>query len=251
MNALDPRLKIIWFFFYSILIFTVANLPTQLLLTSITLLMIFITGFKLPFILKKVKYLLLFLPVTFFIHLFFSTELWGIVTDNGLAGLNLNLLILPVFFTLRIADFIIFMSWMSEWIDADKLLDSLYTLLKPLRKIKIPVDDLFQMIFIAIRFFPILQQEYKKMDENWKNFTNKNIEEKRFVRLLNNLVTLVVVSFRRADKIAISMQVRGYGLQERSYYTHLKFHFRDMVFFCFSIIFFIIIQRIGTIIGQI
>lgn len=251
MNALDPRLKIIWFFFYSILIFTVANLPTQLLLTSITLLMIFITGFKLPFILKKVKYLLLFLPVTFFIHLFFSTELWGIVTDNGLAGLNLNLLILPVFFTLRIADFIIFMSWMSEWIDADKLLDSLYTLLKPLRKIKIPVDDLFQMIFIAIRFFPILQQEYKKMDENWKNFTNKNIEEKRFVRLLNNLVTLVVVSFRRADKIAISMQVRGYGLQERSYYTHLKFHFRDMVFFCFSIIFFIIIQRIGPIIGQI
>ncbi len=251
MSIIDPRLKILWFFLYSILIFVSDNLPSQIMLMAFTFLGILITRIKFVDIFKKVKYLLLFLPLTFGIHLLFTTDFVSQIINNGLIGIRMNTFTIPFFYTLRIADFIIFMSWIMIWIDAEGVLDSVYLILKPLEKLKIPIDEFFQVIFIAIRFFPILQDEYKKMDANWKIYTSQDNQENQFVKIMNILVTLMIFTFRKADKLAISMHVRGYGQGPRTYYSNLKFRLVDLFFFIFSAIFFVIIKKTGGYFGSI
>lgn len=251
MPVIDPRLKILWFILYSIIIFTSENLPSQLMLMAFTILGIWFSRHKLAPIIKKVRYLLYFLPLTFGIHLFFTTDFFLLMFQEGLTGTDMKLLILPTYFTLRMADFIIFMSWILVWIEADSVLDSVYYILKPLEKLRIPVDELFQVIFIALRFFPILQEEYRRLNASWDNFTNKNQEENRFMKLVNILVTLVIFSFRKADKIALSMYIRGYGKRKRTYYSDLKFHFSDLIYLSFFILFFIMVKKVDGVFGKI
>ena len=245
MNKIDPRLQLLWFFIYSFLIFQGENLPSQLMLMAFTILGIYISGHNLPKIIKKIRYLLLFLPITFFIHLFFSTTFFSIIISYGLLAIPLNIFTIPFHFTIRILSFIIFMAWFTSWIDNGKILDGIYLLLKPLAKIKVPVDDLFQVIFIAIRFFPILQEEYKKINANWKTYCNREDDENKVLKILNNLVSIIIFSFRKAEKIALAMHIRGYGSGNRTYYTKLKYSFTDFLFFAFSIIFFITMYKLG------
>jgi len=243
MNKIDPRLQLLWFFIYSSLIFLGKNLPSQFLLMAFTILGIYISGHNLKEIISKIRYLLFFLPITFFIHLFFSTRFVPILFNDGIFLIPLTIFVTPLLFTLRILSFIIFMAWFTSWVDSGKVLDGIYLLLKPLKKIKIPIDDLFQVIFIAIRFFPILQEEYKKIDTNWKTYCNTKNDESKILRVLNNFVSILIFSFRKAEKIALAMHIRGYGSENRTYYTKLKYGKIDLVFFGFSILFFTTIYR--------
>lgn len=243
MIAVDPRIKIFSFFLYALLIFMHNNLPSQLLLAVITLLIILVSAQQLPAILNKIKYLLYFLPLTFLIHLLFSANFLSVMFSRQ--HFDYQALAIPFIYTLRIGNFLIFMSWFIGWIETEKIIDGIYLLLKPLKKINIPVDNLFQMIFIAIRFFPILQQEYQTISGSWKTYSNQPENENRLINIMNILISLLVFSFQKAEKIALAMHVRGYGQTERSYYTTLKMTRNDLLFISFNLLFFVIIFKLG------
>lgn len=235
----------LWFFLYSILIFITKTLPMHLSLLAITLLGISLTQMNFYKIFRKIRYLIYFLPFTFFVHLFFGTPFLRNLSGDGSLLAQWTMVSRPLLYTFRIFNFILLMSWFTDWVSSEKVIDGIYLLLKPLEKIRIPVEDLFQVIFIAIRFFPILQEEYGKIEENWRNYRKDKGDENKILILLNNLVSLLVLSLRRAEKIALAMQLRGYGTGKRSYFTKLRFSFRDWSFCIFSILFFWMVNKLG------
>lgn len=236
----DPRAKLIWAIGGVAIIFS-----TQSLLGQICILMVIIILTKLVLsslirTFKAVKYLLIFLPITFLIHLIFSTNVFSTLFKEGVYYTDWKEILLPVKFTLRLGNLLLFMAFLINWINSLELLDCIYSILKPFRSLHIPIDDLFQVIFIAIRFFPIMHEEYWRLDEGWKTFIKDPKESVRH-RILNvreTLIPLMIFSFRKAETLADAMMVRGYGsCNKRTYYSHIKLKMMDAFFALIGVVF--------------
>lgn len=232
MKNLDPRVKILWLMIAVIGIFRLkvwyAQLGVALVLGTIIIFRTIST--KESF--KVLRILLVFLPLTFLIHILFGTNLLATIFRSAPRDSWSVLLFTPLTFTLRIGNLIALMALATHWLKALEVLDALYHLLKPLRKIGLPVDDIFQIIFIAVRFIPLIQEEYQRLDDSWRIFMNRDSGGLfgQIERLRTILVPLMVVSFRRAEVLAEAMTVRGYNSQvKRSYIGRLHWQTPDWI----------------------
>ena len=228
MKYLDPRAKLLWSFAWMISLFLIYSSREQLICLALTLLLIRINGIRLSSVFRSVRYLLMFLPITFLVHLLITSRGWQLFT--GELQFSLALLEQPVLFSIRMVNLIILMAFVLKWVRDIEFLDAVYHLLKPLRRLDWAVDDFFQIVFIAIKFFPILQEEYRRLDEGWKVFADspdKHLAE-RIQRVRKSLVPLMIFSFQRAETLADAISVRGYhNTVRRSYYQPLSFRTVD------------------------
>ena len=117
------------------------------------------------------------------------------------------------------------------------LTDGLESLLKPLKKIKVPVHELAMMMSIALRFIPTLIEETDKIMSAQKargaDFESGNIIQ-RAKALIPLLVPLFVSAFRRADELATAMECRCYhGGEGRTKLHVLRFAARDYLVLAF------------------
>jgi len=240
----DPRAKLIWAIGGIAVIFS-----TQSLLGQICILMIIIILTKLVLsslirTFKAVKYLLIFLPITFLIPLIFSTNVFSTLFSKGVYYIDWKEILLPIKLTFRLGNLLLFMAFLINWIKSLEFLDCIYSILKPFRSLYIPIDDLFQVIFIAVRFFPIMREEYWRLDEGWKTFI-KNPKESLRHRILNireTLIPLMIFSFRKAETLADAMIIRGYGsCNKRTYYSHIKLKMMDAFFALIGVVFLFLI----------
>jgi energy-coupling factor transport system permease protein len=113
-----------------------------------------------------------------------------------------------------------------------QLTDAIERLLKPLKKIKVPVHEFAMMMTIALRFVPTLMEETERIMSAQKargaDFTNGSLV-KRAKALIPILVPLFVSSFRRADELATAMECRCYhGGEGRTKMTVTKMRFSDI-----------------------
>ena len=111
------------------------------------------------------------------------------------------------------------------------LTDGLERLLRPLKKIKIPVHEMSMMMSMALRFIPTLIEETDKIMSAQKargaDFESGSIM-RRAKALLPILVPLFISAFRRADELAIAMESRCYhGSDGRTRLKQLKYEKAD------------------------
>ena len=109
------------------------------------------------------------------------------------------------------------------------LTDAIERLLKPLKKIKVPVHEFAMMMTIALRFIPTLVDETDKIMAAQKArgacFDSGSLIQ-RAKALVPVLVPLFVSSFRRADELATAMESRCYhggDGRTKMTVTHMKF----------------------------
>lgn len=230
MKNPDPRVKLLWLIVAAIGIFSILTWYGQLIvaagLVTITLIISRLTksGFK------ALRILIVFLPLTFGIHVLFGTHLLATLFRNAPRDSWELLLLMPFGFTLRIGNFILLMALATRWLQVLEVLDAFYHIIKPLRKTGLPVDDFFQIIFIAVRFIPLMREEYQRLDESWRIFVNSGQQTifDRIDRLRTIIIPLMIVSFRRAEVLAEAMTVRGYDPQvRRSYVGQLRWQPTD------------------------
>ncbi|HPC35576.1 MAG TPA: energy-coupling factor transporter transmembrane component T [Candidatus Marinimicrobia bacterium] len=232
MKNLDPRVKLFWLVIAAIGIFRLKVWYAQL---SVAIVLGTIIIFRAIFArenFKVLRILLVFLPLTFLIHILFGTHLLATIFRSAPRDPWSVLLLMPLTFTLRIGNLIALMALATHWLKALEVLDAIYHLLKPLRIIGLPVDDIFQVIFIAVRFIPLMQEEYQRLDDSWRIFMNCDSGGLfgQIERLRTILVPLMVVSFRRAEVLAEAMTVRGYDSKiKRSYVGQLRWQFPDWI----------------------
>ena len=87
-------------------------------------------------------------------------------------------------------------------------------IIKPLKIVRFPVREFSMIISMALRFVPILEEEFQKIKDSQKargaHTDSKNII-KRMKALKVVIVPLFVSILRRSEQIAIAMESRCYN----------------------------------------
>ncbi|TDM02379.1 energy-coupling factor transporter transmembrane component T family protein [Macrococcus carouselicus] len=230
VHHLDPRMKLIFVFLMTIVIFFANNVITYLLLIAVILIALYASELRLSFLIGGLKPILLLLVFTFFMHIFW-TKGGGTVFRLGFLTVDRNGVEQGIFITLRFVLIIFLTTIMTLTTSPISLTDAMETLFRPLRKLKIPVHELALMMSIALRFIPTLMDETQKvmraqMSRGSDMTTGSAI--KRLKAIVPLLVPLFVSAFKRAEDLAVAMEVRGYrGDINRTKYRRLNWRLTD------------------------
>jgi energy-coupling factor transport system permease protein len=107
------------------------------------------------------------------------------------------------------------------------------SLLRPLARIGLPVQDLVLMIQVSLRFLPLLAREAERIAKSQASRgaewgTGRGGVLRRVRQTLPILVPLFVVSLQRAENLALAMEARGYqGQTSRTSLITLRFGRHD------------------------
>ena len=114
-----------------------------------------------------------------------------------------------------------------------RMTDGMEHLMKPLRKIKLPVSELAMMMSIALRFIPTFWEELdiirKAQVARGADFDSWHLSRRlKFTTAL--LVPLFISAFRKAEELSVAMESRGYVVgMERTSLNKLQFTTRDYI----------------------
>lgn len=147
-------------------------------------------------LLKTAKPLLIFMPVYAILCL----------TSSGLATV--------VTLLLKYTVFIITASLFLSITPYSEITSGLVTLMKPLKKIKVPVSDIALVISVALRFIPTITDEYERIRtaQLSRGTDPAAMPLKQRIRTVFSAVTPLLLSiFRRAENLSYAMDSRGYA----------------------------------------
>ena len=120
---------------------------------------------------------------------------------------------LAAFLSLRLVVLVLIGSVLTLTTQPIALTDGLVWLGRPLRRIRVPTDELALMVTIALRFIPTLLVELdtimRAQQARGADFRSGGLIT-RAKALIPVLVPLFVLSFRRADDLALAMEARCY-----------------------------------------
>jgi energy-coupling factor transport system permease protein len=134
---------------------------------------------------------------------------------------------------LRFTGFMAVLGLAAASLSEAELTRGLEALLEPLNRLRIPTYDLVMVIQVTLRYFPLLAQTAERIAKaqasrgaDWQpagwNFI------RRVRQIIPILVPLFIASLRRAENMALAMDVRGYGsLPIRTSMVTLRYHRSD------------------------
>ncbi len=230
IHRLDPRTKIIWTFFYIILLFfmkTAVGFAAFIVLTAV---IIALTKIKVKYILRGIKPVLFLLIFTSIINIFMTGEtplfkIWFLTaTKEGV--------IFAALMALRLVLLVAGTSLLTFTTSPISLTDGIERLMSPFSKIGVPAHAIAMMMTIAIRFIPTILEETDKIMKAQKargaDFESGSIVS-RARAMTPILIPLFISAFRRADELAIAMECRCYrGGEGRTRLHELKMQKRDI-----------------------
>lgn len=228
MIRLDPRIKLLTLLVGLSSLFLISRLTGQLLFLGFVLLLMSLNSVRLRQLRPASRGLWIFLPLTFLVHFLITAQGWRLI--GGDLSFSPALLEQPLLFSLRLSNLLLWMSFGLAWLPAIDFLDALYYLLQLLRRLGWQSANFFQTIFIAVKYFPILQEEYWRLDEGWRliSGTGEPRLKARLSRVRKSVIPLLIFSFQKAETLADAMAVRGYQThRQRSYYGVLGWQARD------------------------
>lgn len=242
LHRLDPRTKIILVLIYVVTVFLAKNLfsLTFLFVTAITL--VALSEISAKIVLRSIKPVMVLIIFTAVINIFLTTSTDAPLIHWGFIKIYERGLVNAVFMIVRILSLIIGTSVLLTYTTSPiTLTDGIERLLKPLKKLHVPVHDFAMMMTIALRFIPTLLEETDKIISAQKargaGFDSKGLVNKAKA-FLPILIPLFVSAFRRADELAVAMECRCYrGDEGRTRMRVLKYSSKDGWAFALSVLF--------------
>jgi energy-coupling factor transport system permease protein len=234
----DPRMKII-----GVVLFGAALLLThnpQLKTVQLLLLIILWGVAKLSW--KVLVFTLLSLSIFFGSTMIYQSMLiskpgddmirWGWIEFSSQGALN------GVMMCEQIAGIVLLLSLLVRTTSPILLAEGLEIMLKPLKKFHLPVHEAVMMFSIALRFLPILIEEFDKIRKaqlaRGAGFHRKGLAS-RFRGVFPMLMPLFVMSILRAKDLAVAMESRCYqGDEGRTPIRIYRFRFSDYAVLTFS-----------------
>ncbi|MGL4953833.1 MAG: energy-coupling factor transporter transmembrane component T family protein [Culicoidibacterales bacterium] len=247
IHRLNPVVKLIIFFTWIIAIFMVKNLAVYVGILIGIIILIRITKLPLKLIVDSATSLKWLLAIMIVFNLFFYKQgnlLWefGIIQiyDQGVYQVTL--------LTFRLISVVMLATMLTLTTKPLDLTLAIEKLLSPFKRF-IPVADIALMVSIAIRFIPTLIDETDKIMKAQAS-RGANIEEgpiyQRVKHLLSMLIPMFVISFKRAENLAVAMEARGYtDAQSRTRLTQLNWYRFDTIGLIIGLIITVILVVIG------
>jgi len=242
LHRLDPRVKLVGTFAYLICLFIVDSFAGYLLAGLFLFAMIKLSNVPFRYIVRGMKTILFLLLITVCFNLFLTPGevIWKFwifkITREGLS--------FAIKMALRLSLLILGSSIMTLTTTPTQLTDALESLMRPLKKIRVPVHEIAMMMSIALRFIPILMEETDKIMKaqiaRGADFESKNIV-KKIKSLVPLLVPLFISAFRRANDLAMAMEARCYqGGEGRTKMKPLVYTGKDRVAYGVLLAFFVV-----------
>jgi energy-coupling factor transport system permease protein len=175
-----------------------------------------------------------FIAFTAVFHLLFSGhDDPNIAFSFWFISVSQKALMMAVVFSSRILIFVLATFVLSLTTSPLSLSEAIVALLKPLRWLKIPIYDLGMILFIALRFIPVLTNELEMIR---KSQFIRGVEftgpiRTRIKRSVALILPVFFSALRRADDLSVAIETRGYRSgQPRSSLQPLRFGTLDYVF---------------------
>lgn len=119
------------------------------------------------------------------------------------------------------------------------LTDGLARLMKPLKKIRVPVDDIAMIISITLRFIPLFADETERIMKAQKS-RGADFGSGKLISKLHSIIPIIIPLFlsvfRRADELSLAMDSRCYGKGARNPRKKSFFRRNDLLFGIFLVI---------------
>ena len=240
LHRLDPRVKLVGTFAYLISLFVVDSLPGYLLAALFLAVMIRLSNVPFRYIVRGMKTILFLLIITVCFNLFLTPgeviwEFW--IFKMTREGLNF-----AIKMAIRLSLLILGSSIMTLTTTPTQLTDALESLMRPLKKVRVPVHEIAMMMSIALRFIPILMEETDKIMKaqiaRGADFESRNLI-KKIKSMVPLLVPLFISAFRRANDLAMAMEARCYrGGEGRTKMKPLVYSSKDRVAYLILLLFF-------------
>ncbi|HLG28019.1 MAG TPA: energy-coupling factor transporter transmembrane protein EcfT [Paenisporosarcina sp.] len=230
IHKLDPRSKLTFVFLFIAVVFLANNALTYALLLAFTFVTVLFSRIRLYFLINGLKPILFLLVFTFLLHIFFTKEgdllfKWQFIEvyEEGLK--------LGIFIAIRFLVLVFITSILTLTTSPISITDGLEVLLNPFKRFKLPVHELALMMSISLRFIPTLMDETDKIMKaqmaRGSDISTGSIKD-RIKAVVPLLIPLFVSAFKRAEDLAVAMEVRGYrGGEGRTRYRQLKWNWRD------------------------
>lgn len=230
VHRLDPRSKLLFVFLFIIAVFLANNVTTYAILLGFTLLTIFSSRIRLYFLINGLKPIIFLIIFTMLMHIFFTKDgallfEWKFIKvyEEGLRQ--------GIFISIRFLVLVLMTSVLTLTTSPISITDGMEDLLGPFKRFKLPVHELALMMSISLRFIPTLMDETDKILKaqlaRGSDISTGTLKE-RVRAVIPLLVPLFVSAFKRAEDLAVAMEVRGYrGGEGRTRYRQLHWHWRD------------------------
>ena len=230
VHKLDPRSKLSFVFLFIIGVFLANNTVTYVVLLGFTLLVILSSRIRLYFLFNGVKPIVFLIIFTLLMHIFFTKE-GALLVDWKFIKIYEEGLRQGIFISIRFLVLVLLTSILTLTTSPISITDGMEDLLGPFKRFKLPVHELALMMSISLRFIPTLMDETDKILKaqlaRGSDISTGSIKQ-RIRAVIPLLVPLFVSAFKRAEDLAVAMEVRGYrGGEGRTRYRQLKWHWRD------------------------
>lgn len=249
IHRLDPRTKLIVMVVYIVALFLAVSWVSYGLMLTFLLICIKVSTIPPKSIVRGMKPLVFILIFTCVLNLFY-TEGGKNLVKIGIFSISTEGIKRAFFMLSRILMLISGTFLMTYTTSPISLTDGLESLLKPLKKVGLPVHELSMMMCIALRFIPTLIEETDKIMSAQKargaDFETGSILQ-RAKALIPVLVPLFISAFRRADELATAMECRCYqGGEGRTKMKLLRYGRNDFTAFGVSVLLFAAVVALAS-----
>ena len=246
VHTLDPRVKILFFFLYSLLVFFVSSFYSFLTLATVVCSLIFLSKIKILIYLKSIKIIVPVLLLTCISNLVFASKndvFFNFFCFYLPKNISINCLIIAF----RMTFVVILNSIVSFTTTPSNLTKALKFFIGPLKYIKVKVEDIAMIITLTLRFVPLVLEQNSKIIDAQKirgaDFNNKNIIKK--IKSYNQVIVPTIISLlNRTNDITTAMENRCYTGENRTCFKKLKFNFKDILATMFLFSFFVLVVLI-------
>ena len=241
IHSLDPRTKLILAVLYITGVFVSNNPISFIILTAVTLTLIFMSGISFKTLWKSIKPILVILIFTAAINVFMTVGEGDPLINLGFTKIYTEGIVKAFFMAYRVAIVIMGTSILLTYTTTPiSLTDGIESLLAPLKRINVPVHAFAMMMSIALRFIPTLVEETEKIMNAQKSrgadFSNGTLVQ-RAKALIPILIPLFASSFKRAEELATAMECRCYrGDSNRTKLVKLEYKTIDYLWLAISLV---------------
>jgi energy-coupling factor transport system permease protein len=235
LHNLDPRLKLAVTVCLSVFILWVKP-PVVFVIGIVLFCAAAASGLSLRTIGEAMKPLLFFIMLIFLVHILFNEgEDWNKFPSFGLllpcAGLRQGFFVVWRFLCLIVAAVLLTMTTAPS-----QMIAALKYFLRPLKCLRVPVDDIAIMIMLALRLMPILLAEKQRLEIAQKARGYNLCRSGFFTRIkafLSLILNILLGAIRHADELALAMDARNYQRGTRTSWVELKITRPDYLFLIF------------------
>ena len=238
IHRLDPRTKLLGTILYIVALFCAKSAASYVIVAALLAICCMLSCVRFGVLLRSIRPILIIILFTAFLNIFYTSgdviaKFWVFsVTRQGVyraisMALRITMLVMGTFL----------LTYTTSPMD---ITDALEMLLRPLKKIGVPVHELSMMMCIALRFIPTLMNETTKLISAQKargaDFESGNLF-RRAKAMVPILVPLFISAFRRADDLATAMESRCYnGGEGRTKMKQFVLTTADYAAFCVCIV---------------